>query len=54
MTGCSPLSSLIFQAINHIRIRIQNSYFNSYTAIQAVSCAAQSWIVGTYGHLHLV
>ena len=45
---------LFFKSIDYISVVIDNGHFNSQTAIQAVGSTAQSWIIGTNGHLHFV
>lgn len=47
-------TGLFFQLINQIPTSIDNGHIDGDTAVQAVSGAAQSWIIGTDCHLHFV
>ena len=45
---------LFVEPINQIPTSIDNGHIDGDTAVQAVSGAAQSWIIGTDCHLHFV
>ena len=53
--GLHPNQPFLFtESIDHPALGIQDGEINGNTAIQAVSGAAQSGVVGAYGHLHSV
>src|SRR5208337_5127744 len=50
-SGCLRL---IFQRFDYPTLRVGDGEFHGQTAIQAVSGAAQSRVIGAYGHFHPV
>jgi len=46
--------SLISQRLDHVPCRVGNGDLQGNTTVQVVCGAAQSRVVGAYGHLHLV
>ena len=45
---------LIPEGVDHLPLGVQDGHLHRNTAVQAVRGAAQSGVVGAYGHLHLV
>jgi len=49
---CLLLTALIAELVDHLAVLVVDGDFDRNTAIQAVGGAAQSRVVGGYGHFH--